>query len=277
MYEIETPKIALTIDVEDLYCEDFESCILDVFDFLERKGIFTTMFFLGRTVLDHPGILEEAHARGHEIGCHGLDHIPAGTSCPEEFHAKVKKSKEMIEQRISQSVVGFRSPNFSITEWLLPLLKRLGFEYDSSVYPCVPIFRWYGLRKAPCYPYHPNLENPKEADETETFLEFPLAVMPDLRLPAGGGWWLRNLGIRYCLLSLSRLLRKGPAVLYFHPWEFTEKLRYDLEERNFGTAFRPSFMFRNTGTYVFQLIEKISREFSPHFLKIRELMNTLTT
>lgn len=275
MHKIGTPEIALTIDVEHLYCEDFESCILDIFDFLERKGIFATLFFLGRTVLNYLHVLKDAYVRGHEIGCHGFDHIPANATHPEEFRAKVKKSKEIIEQTIGQSINGFRSPNFSVTEWLLPQLKTLGFKYDSSVYPCLPIFSWYGFRKAPLYPYHPDLNNPEEADETETFLEFPLAVMPDFRFPAGGGWWLRNLGTSYFLVSLSRLLRKGPAVLYFHPWEFTEKLRYHLEEKDFGRAFRPPFMFRKTGKHTFWLIEKINERFSPRFVTIKELMNTL--
>ncbi len=273
--QVEKPSIALTIDVEHLYCEDFESCILDIFQFLERRGISSTMFFLGRTVLDHPEILDEAHARGHEIGCHGFDHIPATASYPGEFKTKVKQSKEIIERSIGQSVIGFRSPNFSITNWLFPLLKTLGFKYDSSVYPCLPIFRWYGLRKAPPYPYHPSLGNPEEIDDAETFLEFPLAIIPDLRLPAGGGWWLRNLGPSYCLFSLSRLLRKGPAILYFHPWEFTEKLRSNIEEKDFGTAYKPSFMFRRTGAYVFRLIDRINKEFSPRFVTIKELVNGL--
>lgn len=269
------PKIALTIDVEHLYCEGFESCMDAIFRFLGERGVFATMFFVGRTVVNHLDVLKEAYLRGHEIGCHGFDHIPPSVCHPEEFHTEVKKSKEIIEHSIGQSIIGFRSPNFSVTNWLFPQLKTLGFKYDSSVYPCLPVLTWYGLRKAPLYPYHPNLKNPEEDDETETFVEFPLAVMPHFRLPVGGGWWLRNLGSNYFLFSLARLLREGPAILYFHPWEFTEKLSYNFEDKSFGTAFRPPFMFRKTGKYVFKLIEKICREFSPDFVTIRELMDIL--
>jgi len=272
----EPPKIALTIDVEDLYCVDFKGCMSGILSFLNRRHMPTTMFFLGTTASEHPEVLEEAHTSGHEIGCHGLDHLPAATSDPKEFEAKVKKSKETLEKNIHHSIAGFRSPDFSLPRWLLPQLKGLGFEYDSSVYPCLPIMSWYGLWKAPIYPYHPNLRNPEETDEAEKFLEFPLAVMPDVRLPAGGGWWLRNLGTTYSLLSLSRLLKKGPAVLYFHPWEFTENLNLNIEKKYFGGAFRPPLMFGRTGTYLFRLIDRIREEFSPDFVTIKQLMDSMT-
>ena len=270
------PKIALTIDVEDLYCLDFTSCMSDILSFLDRRHMPTTMFFLGTTALGYPEVLEKADSSGHEIGCHGLDHLPAGASDPKEFEAKTSKSKEILEEHIHHKVAGFRSPDFSLPQWLLPQLRKIGFEYDSSVYPCLPIMSWYGLRKAPIYPYPPNLENPEEKDETQTFLEFPIAVMPNIRLPAGGGWWLRNLGTTYSLLSLSRLLKKGPAVLYFHPWEFTENLSLNIEKEYFGDAVRPPLMFRRTGAYLFKLIDRIREEFSPDFVTIKQLANSMT-
>jgi peptidoglycan/xylan/chitin deacetylase (PgdA/CDA1 family) len=272
----EPPKIALTIDVEDLYCVDFKRCMSDILSFLDKRRIPTTMFFLGTIASDHPKVLEEAYARGHEIGCHGLDHLPAAASDPKEFQAKVKESKGILEKSIHHSVSGFRSPDFSLPEWLLSQLKGSGFEYDSSVYPCLPIMSWYGLRKAPIYPYHPNLQNPEETNEAEEFLEFPIAVMPETRLPAGGGWWLRNLGTTYSLISRSRLLKKGPAVLYFHPWEFTENLSLNIEKEYFGDAVRPPLMFRRTGTYLFKLIDRIRDKFSPDFVTIKQVMNSLT-
>jgi peptidoglycan/xylan/chitin deacetylase (PgdA/CDA1 family) len=268
----EPPRIALTIDVEDLYCIDFRSCMSDVLSFLDKRHMLTTMFFLGTTALGYPDVLEKAHSSGHEIGCHGLDHLPAGASDPKEYEAKTTRSKGILEEHIRHKVAGFRSPDFSLPRWLLPQLKKIGFEYDSSVYPCLPIMSWYGQWKAPIYPYNPNLENPEETDKAQTFLEFPIAVMPNIRLPAGGGWWLRNLGTTYSLLSISRLLKKGPATLYFHPWEFTENLSLNIEKKYFGGAFRPPLMFGRTGTYLFKLLDRIREEFSPDFVTIKQLM-----
>jgi peptidoglycan/xylan/chitin deacetylase (PgdA/CDA1 family) len=271
----EAPKIALTIDVEDLYCNDFKGCMSKILNFLDRRHMPTTMFFLGTTALDYPEVLKKAYSIGHEIGCHGLDHLPAGASDPKEFEAKTSKSKGILEEHIGHSVAGFRSPDFSLPQWLLPQLKKIGFEYDSSVYPCLPIMSWYGQWKAPIYPYHPNLENSEETDEAETFLEFPIAVMPNIRLPAGGGWWLRNFGTTYSLLSLARLLKKGPAVLYFHPWEFTENLSLNVEKEYFGGAFRPPLMFARTGAYLFKLLDRIREDFSPDFVTIKQLADSI--
>jgi len=101
-------------------------------------------------------------------------------------------------------------------------------------------------------------------------------VMPNIRLPAGGGWWLRNLGTTYSLLSLSRLLKKGPAILYFHPWEFTENLSLNIEKEYFGAAFRPPLMFARTGAYLFKLIDRIREKFSPDFVTIKQLADSMT-
>jgi hypothetical protein len=46
--------------------------------------------------------------------------------------------------------------------------------------------------------------------------------MPGLRLPLTGTW-IRFFGVRYTLLGMKLLARRGvPPVLYVHPWELAD-------------------------------------------------------
>ncbi|MFC6725211.1 DUF3473 domain-containing protein, partial [Halobium palmae] len=50
----------------------------------------------------------------------------------------------------------------------------------------------------------------------------PVAVMPGLGLPLTGTW-IRFFGVRYTILGMWLLARRGIApVLYVHPWEFAD-------------------------------------------------------
>ncbi len=50
----------------------------------------------------------------------------------------MQKTKTAIEHIIGSQLYGHRAPTFSITEetpWAFDILKKMGFIYDSSIYP----------------------------------------------------------------------------------------------------------------------------------------------
>ncbi len=66
---VEERSIALTFD--DGPDPVFTSQILDV---LERHGVQATFFVLGANAVDHPGLLRQTVAAGHELGIHTWNH-----------------------------------------------------------------------------------------------------------------------------------------------------------------------------------------------------------
>ena len=135
------------------------------------------------------------------------------------------------------------------------MLERIGYLYDSSVVPSVKIPGWFGYYDTPLHAYRPSKQNLVKQSEHRGFYEVPVAVFPHIRLPAGGGWFLRNLGVDYVKTAVRLLLRKGlPVILYFHP------LDVDSNVPKFDGI--PFHVTRRCGEYTLEAIEHILRTFN---------------
>ncbi len=226
------PCHALTIDLEDYFhtevaaqgvsFSDWEQQparieasthrLLELLDDTETRGTF---FVLGWIAKRYPRLVHEIHQRGHEIGCHSLDHRLVCRMKPTEFHDTTRQAKNLIEDIIDEPVRGYRAPCFSITpgcEWAFDSLAKLGFAYDSSVHPVHhPL---YGNPTAPRSAY---------AVAHGRLMEFPIATwkVAGRNLSVGGGAYLRLLPYQYIHRGLVAWEKEmqTPAMLYLHPWE----------------------------------------------------------
>jgi polysaccharide deacetylase family protein (PEP-CTERM system associated) len=210
----------------------FERHISTLLDLLDDLGVSATFFVAGVTAERHPGALAEVVARGHEVGCHGYEHIRVYDQTPEEFRRDVVRCMEVIERICGLLPVGYRAPWCSITRdsvWAHDVLRELGFRYDSSLFDSPRVRN--RIRPIPAHPYGIR-------GDADTLWEFPLAVCSWGRivLPVGGGAYWRVLPgavLRRGLNDVSR--RTTFPVLYFHPYEFAqESLRVDLPPRPSG-------------------------------------------
>lgn len=189
--------------------------------FAEHR-VQATWFVLGEVAEAFPGLVREIAAAGHEVGVHGFHHHRLFQLTPAAFRASIQRAKAVVEQAAEQRVLGHRAVAFSLsasTWWAVEILVDLGFEYDSSVFP----FRGtrYGLPRAPLTPY-------RIATARGSLLEVPLPVVDcgPLRLPCGGGGYLRHFPLWYTQWAIRALERRGrPAVSYVHPYEVD--LAYD--------------------------------------------------
>jgi hypothetical protein len=154
-------------------------------------------------------------------------------------------SKRLLETISSESVVGFRAPSFDFADDHFELLSETGYEYDSSVVACRSIPGWYGGQYELQQPAPASTVN---ALAPESIGEVPLAVMPGLRLPLTGTW-IRFFGVRYTLLGMKLLARRGVApVLYVHPWELVDLPAVE------GV---PSRVYWRTGDYMRRAVRRI--------------------
>jgi peptidoglycan-N-acetylglucosamine deacetylase len=188
--------------------------VLEIFARRELKGTF---FVLGWVAQQHPHLIQEIAAAGHEIGCHSYAHRLVYDLSPAEFRQDTVRAIAAIQDACGVRPRVYRAPSYSITErslWAFEILAECGFTHDSSVYP-VPHDR-YGM---------PEFGVQARAVPTPSgaIIEVPIATVQLSKrrvAPVGGGAYLRLLPYRYTAAGIRRMNRDGqPACIYFHPWE----------------------------------------------------------
>jgi polysaccharide deacetylase family protein (PEP-CTERM system associated) len=183
-------------------------------DYLARLEINATFFFLGRVARDIPQLVKRASEAGHEVACHGFEHSRLHNIGRKTFYDQLSDTKKRLEDIAGQRVYGFRAPDFSITEssvWVLDILKDLGFQYDSSIFP-ISMHDVYGIRRA----------SPSIHEMPNGLIEYPLSTIQFFggRFPFGGGGYFRLYPLFVTRTCISKMNRSGQACMfYMHPYE----------------------------------------------------------
>ena len=259
----------LTIDVEDYFQVSafektvgghinwgkYSSRVVDntkrVLELLNEKETKATFFVLGWVAEKYPQLVKEISNDHHEIGCHSYYHRLVYELTPDEFREDTRRTKELLEDIIGKQVLGYRAPSYSITQkslWALSILKNLGFEYDSSIFPI--IHDRYGIPDAPRFPFkwdltdtQPRCGKPTFLSEggtatrlsaSSTLVEFPISTtrLWGRNIPSSGGGYFRLFPYwltKYLLKKINTNEYK-PFVFYLHPWEI------DSEQPRFNNA-----------------------------------------
>ncbi len=198
----------------DVSCEGFAF----ILRLLERLHIEATFYTTANFALHRPEIVSRASAAGHEIASHDYYHSmkapdPAG-------------SKRVLEELTGRTVVGYRAPRLAATS---PTeLAAAGFRYDSSLNPT-----WIPGR-------YNNMFSPRGIYRNEGLTIYPASVAWPLRVPL---FWIALHAMPLPLyenLASTALHRDGHLNLYFHPWEFSDR----LSDKAFGV---PGYIARCSG------------------------------
>jgi len=273
-------RLFLTIDLEDWFQvenlkeainpAEWDSCEMRVVDnvkilleLLERRSIKSTFFVLGWIAERIPKIIKEIHENGHEIASHGYAHKPIYAQSVKEFLDDLRKSKRILEDIIGEKVIGYRAPNFSITDWAIKVLKDEGFIYDSSYCP-TSLNKNYGKI---------NIRDAKEKNGVyilpNGLYEIPISTMKffKIQIPTGGAYFRI---IPYWVFKYKfKFLNEDPndkiVVFYIHPWEidpdqpkvkgisFMKKFRHYTNLKNNLNKFERligEFSFTSIGEYL---------------------------
>jgi peptidoglycan/xylan/chitin deacetylase (PgdA/CDA1 family) len=264
--------LIVTIDVEEWYHSSWfdidkltpkppSFCreeLTEALKFLKELKVQATFFVLAEVAEKIPDLIEQIAQDDHEVACHGFYHNSYGSKGEAEQRWQMLTAKSFLERILHQRIYGFRSPNFrNIDPASIRALEKTGYLYDSSVVPCLPIPGWYGTPKAPLFPYQPN---------NGSIWEVPVAVCPYLRVPAGGGWFLRNMGATWVRFAANVLRKNGPITLYLHPWELSNHACIK------GVPFH---VFRRTGTYVKSALKSLINDFGGQTQTVRDYVSTL--
>ncbi len=241
-------KNILTVDLEDWFSvEAFETVyepkqwddltpVVEratdkILGMLARRRLRATFFVLGWVADRHPALIGRVADAGHEIACHSYFHQMVSSLTPEEFRRDTEMALDAIGRACGVRPIGYRSPTWGMRRdlsWAYDILSEYGFRYDSSVFPIRHDL--YGDPGAPDRAY------PVRLSSGRMMIEIPASTIKafGLRLPLGGGGWLRQFPYWYTRWAIRKLNREGvPAMVYFHPWEMASDLpRVKLSLKN---------------------------------------------
>ena len=188
-----------------------------ILDLLKKHQMRATFFSTVVFAQQVPDLINRLIEEGHELASHTYYH-----SDFENEH--LKRSKKALEQQFEVTVEGLRMPR--MLEVSAEEVKKAGYRYNSSVNPTFLPGRYNKLH----IPKHFFNENGLwQIPAAVSWFRFPLFWLSFHNLPL----WLYRFLLKRSVKSI------GYAVLYFHPWEFT-----DLHQKEFNF---PAYVMRNSG------------------------------
>lgn len=223
----------LTFDIEDWYhCtflnipeKEWDKCearvvpqLDHILGLLKKTGNKATFFTVAMLARKHPELIKRVIDNGHELALHTYSHKMLTELNESEFETDLSKSLDIFSSITDQKIIGFRAPYWSVNDtnkaYVVTLLKKYGFVYDSSIFP-FKTFQ-YGDDKAPLYP------NVLRSDNGNSIHEIPPSVVKcsNFRVPFSGGFYFRMLPYVFIKNWIRKIGKAGhPAVMYFHPYD----------------------------------------------------------
>ena len=281
---------------------EYRTGLKNLAEFFSRYKIKTTLFMVGNDFLyekNHASIKTIAN-HGHEIANHSMTH-PQGfrwLSIKEKEFELVSMS-DICHDVLGQRPIGFRAPGWNIDDTTLPLLNKLKYTYDSSVFPTLlmPVMKfahWSSMSKqkkadrttmgqimylfSPLRPY--NVSNHSFGKRgNNSLIEFPISVSPILRIPFFATLLLFS-GIGVYKKLYRSIRRKGlPVHFQMHLSDFIDysipELKDQMPEINTG-AYLPQSLNTpiNRKLDLFQeMIELIAQDYN--FITLNQWANKI--
>ncbi|TVL99736.1 MAG: hypothetical protein CV087_16940 [Candidatus Brocadia sp. WS118] len=249
-----------------------------LFELLKNYNVKATFFIIADMVDRYPELMQALKDSGHEIAHHSLHHtIPYNTKTKEqtqstqEWETELVKAKQILETHFAREIVGYRAPGAYFADWMVPVLIRNGFEYDSSlVSNSVYNKSNRPLSHFPKTPFYLNADFEETEAKENSIFEIPWVSckVGPYHLPGGGAFFFRLFGARYFIKMLTSHLKQGDGVFYIHS--------LDLSNEKFPMSnfrHRP-FYWVNKGDYTLRQLEKFLAAFKGNFCACRDLLPT---
>lgn len=198
-----------------------EAPLHDYLDLCDVAGVKCTFFFIGWYAKRFPKRVAEVVQRGHEVGCHSLNHEDVATQSTHQFRDSTREAKSIVEDAAGAQVIAYRAPFFSFPpercRELLGELSAMGFTIDSSISTATRLLGGGYVKGKFSEPL--NLKALYGVDIFE--VPVPGVAVAGRELPVFGGGYLRLTPQRL----LNRLARNEHyQVLYLHPHDFDRDL-----------------------------------------------------
>lgn len=199
---------------------------------LRRYSTKATFFVVANVVEYFPNVVGNIISEGHEIACHGYRHTEVWRQSPKEFKKQTISAKEMLQETSHQRVNGYRAPCFSINRqsvWALPILKDVGFAYDSSILAgeISQMINLVGLKNGIYSFDHDLIELPVDS----------ISLLGRNHAVVGGGFF-RVLPYSVTKRLIKRRNQAGHPVYFFlHQWELDVNQPRLLPRKQWGRCY----------------------------------------
>ncbi|MBI3599602.1 MAG: polysaccharide deacetylase family protein [Nitrospinae bacterium] len=221
----------LTFDIEDWYhinypqldfkafdCKEDHSSLFSavkkILSILKERKTKATFFILGRIAEKKPEMVLSIAEDGHEIALHGYEHYLLKDIGEERFKRETERCIKIFDGITGKTPKGFRAPSWSAAQWLFSVLKKMGFEYDASIFPVkTPL---YGIPDAPRQPFFVE----------DGLLEIPTSVfrLAGKNIAFSGGVYFKIFPQLIIKRAVNQVKREGlPLIFFFHPWDLWDR------------------------------------------------------
>jgi len=222
--------------------------------FFEKYKIKTTLFLVGNDfqLTANQAAIRSIIQDGHEPANHSMTH-PQGFRWlnPDQKREEIRSMGDICESVTGIRPVGFRSPGWNIDNSAIPLLKEMGYRYDSSVFPTslMPLMKfahWSSMSgqakpnrttmgmwrymTAPITPFQTSQTSLSKKGESG-LIEFPVSVTPLLHLPFFATLLLKA-GIKLYKTFYENIKRAGlPVHFQMHLSDFVDYSLSELQDQ----------------------------------------------
>ncbi len=198
---------------------------------LDNFGIKATFMVVGDDIKDKENqkLIEQLARENHEIANHTMTHpLGFGSLNAEIKRKEIEEASSIIKDTTGVRPVGFRAPGYEIDSSTIEILKDLGYEYDSSIFPSYLnmgmklYYRLLALGRrpqsskglggfklsfAPNTPYFPGKGCIWRKMESGKIVEIPITTVPLLKLPFYSNFHMfTGVGFFRASLALSKTI-----------------------------------------------------------------------
>src|SRR5580704_12477116 len=106
-----------------------------ILDLLDRYQVPASFFIPAVSALLHPEMIPAILKSGrHEIGVHGWIHESlVALNSESEEERLLNQAIDYLTKATGKRPVGYRAPGWAFSQYTMPLIRRSGFLYDSSL------------------------------------------------------------------------------------------------------------------------------------------------
>ena len=143
---------------------------------LAERGIVSTWFVPGHTLVTFPESTRAIVDGGHELACHGWFHEDFATVGRDEEREIVERCAAAVADVTGARPAGWRAPYWSLGEASLGIIEAAGFTYDSSL--MADDYRLYRVRQGDRHSVADGSRFGREGELVEVPICWPLDDWP---------------------------------------------------------------------------------------------------
>lgn len=134
MWTSRDPRNAQRPGVMSLGEYDVGEGLASVLDWLDSNGLSSTFFVPSDVATSYPDPVAEIVRRGHEIGCHGTDHVPIDVDVSRDQELELlRRATDVLQDVTQQRPISYRAPMYGVTGNTWSILHELGYRCSSNL------------------------------------------------------------------------------------------------------------------------------------------------